>query len=85
MKRWWKNTGLGEKLDFARDRLMVYLLWSVGIIFEPQFGNCRRMLTKLNSLVTTVDDVYDVHGTLDELELFTDAIVRFVQHLSLGL
>jgi len=39
----------------------------------------------LNSLITTVDDVYDVHGTLDELELFTDVIVRFVQHLSLGL
>jgi len=78
-------TGLGEKLDFARDRLMENFLWSAGIIFEPQFGNCRRMLTKLNSLVTTVDDIYDVHGTLDELELFTDAIVRFVQRLSLGL
>ena len=78
-------TGLGEKLDFVRDRPMVYFLWTVGVIFEPQFGNCRRMLTKLNSLITTIDDVYDVHGTLDELELFTDAIVRFVQHPSLGL
>jgi hypothetical protein len=85
MKRWWKMTGLGEQLDFVRDRPMVYFLWTVGVIFEPQFGNCRRMLTKVNSLITTVDDVYDVHGTLDELELFTDAIVRFVQHLSLGL
>jgi len=78
-------TRLGEKLDFVRDRPMVYLLWTVGVIFEPQFGNCRRMLTKVNSLITTIDDVYDVYGTLDELELFTDAIVRFVQHLSLGL
>jgi hypothetical protein len=85
MKRWWKMTGLGEKLDFVRDRPMVYFLWTVRVIFEIQFGNCRRMLTKLNSLITTVDDVYDVHGTLDELELFTDVIVRFVQHLSLGL
>lgn len=64
-------------MKFARDRLMVHFLWTVGKVFEPQFGYCRRMLTEVNSLVTLIDDIYDVYGTLDELELFTDAVKRF--------
>ena len=67
------------------DRPMENFLWTVGVIFEPQFSNCRRMLAKVNSLITTIDDVYDVYGTLDELELFTDVVARFVKQLCLGL
>ena len=78
MQRWWKSTGLAENLSFARDRLMENFLWTVGVIFQPQFGYCRRMSTKVNALITTIDDVYDVYGTLDELELFTDAVERLV-------
>uniref|UniRef100_F6I5S9 (-)-alpha-terpineol synthase n=1 Tax=Vitis vinifera TaxID=29760 RepID=F6I5S9_VITVI len=74
---WWRSTRLPEKSSFARDRLVENFLWAVGFIFEPQFGYCRRMLTKLISLITTIDDVYDVYGTLDELELFTDAVDRW--------
>ncbi|KAI9197715.1 hypothetical protein LWI28_002989 [Acer negundo] len=71
---WWRNTGFEDKLEFARDRLMENFFWTVGVIFEPQFGYCRRMSTKVNALITTIDDVYDIYGTLDELELFTDAV-----------
>ncbi|KAE8077315.1 hypothetical protein FH972_015887 [Carpinus fangiana] len=77
MSRWWKSTCLGGKLSFARDRLMENFLWTVGVIFQTRFGYCRKMLTKINALITTIDDVYDVYGTLEELELFTDAVERW--------
>ncbi|KAI9198231.1 hypothetical protein LWI28_012096 [Acer negundo] len=64
-------------MSFARIRLVESYLWTVRITFEPQFGYCRRMLTKVISLITVIDDVYDVYGTLNELELFTDAVDRW--------
>ncbi|EXC24794.1 Myrcene synthase [Morus notabilis] len=74
--RWWRKTGLG-KLEFARDRLMENLLLTLGFAFEPQFSSYRRLGTKVNAFVTLIDDIYDVYGTLDELELFTDAVERW--------
>ncbi|KAE8723056.1 Myrcene synthase [Hibiscus syriacus] len=77
MSRWWKNTGLGEKLSFARNRLVESFLWAVGIAFKPEFGRCRKTLTKAIALITVIDDIYDVYGTLEELQLFTDAVERW--------
>ncbi|XP_057484919.1 (-)-alpha-terpineol synthase-like [Actinidia eriantha] len=48
-----------------------------GVDFMPQFGYRRRMATIVNALTTTIDDVYDVYGTLDELILFTSAVERW--------
>ena len=76
--RWWRSTRFSEKLSFARDRLMQNFLWSVGVGFEPQLSYFRRMFTKVVAIITTIDDIYDVYGTLDELELFTEAIERLV-------
>uniref|UniRef100_A0A9I9DTB3 Terpene synthase 10-like n=1 Tax=Cucumis melo TaxID=3656 RepID=A0A9I9DTB3_CUCME len=75
--RWWRRSGLGEKLSFARDRLMENFFWTVGVGFEPELSYFRRMTTKVNALITTIDDVYDVYGSLDELELFTSAVERW--------
>lgn len=63
-------------MRFARDRLVESFLWTVGIGFEPQLSYYRRMSTKVNALITIIDDVYDVYGTLDELQLFTNAVER---------
>lgn len=76
--RWWRDLGLGERLEFSRDRLVECFLWTTGVISDPQFERCREVLTKVNQLITTIDDVYDVYGSLEELELFTDAVDRLV-------
>ncbi|XP_065036565.1 monoterpene synthase 7, chloroplastic-like [Musa acuminata AAA Group] len=75
--RWWNNLGLAQRLPFSRDRLMENYFWTVGCAFEPQFARIREAQTKANCLITTIDDVYDVYGTIDELELFTDAVDRW--------
>ncbi|KAL7197802.1 hypothetical protein ACSBR2_020343 [Camellia fascicularis] len=70
---WWESTGWGKKLPFVRDRVVENYLWSLGEAFEPKFQNFRSMETRINILATCVDDVYDAYGTLDELQLFTNA------------
>ncbi|OIW05927.1 hypothetical protein TanjilG_07203 [Lupinus angustifolius] len=74
LSQWWKEMGLVPKISFSRDRLMECFFWTVGMVFEPQFSHVRKGLTKVTSLITIIDDVYDVYGTLDELELFSAAV-----------
>nr|WHE05705.1 terpenoid synthase [Curcuma wenyujin] len=77
LSRWWTKLGVVEKLPFARDRLTENYLWTVGWAFEPEHWSFREAQTKGNCFVTMVDDVYDVYGTLDELELFTHVVDRW--------
>ncbi|WMV12653.1 hypothetical protein MTR67_006038, partial [Solanum verrucosum] len=77
LSRWWKSTCLAEKLSFSRDRLVGNLFWAVGTIFEPQHSYFRILITKVIVFIAIVDDIYDVYGTLDDLELFTHAIQRW--------
>ncbi|KAK1368460.1 (+)-delta-cadinene synthase [Heracleum sosnowskyi] len=77
MSRWWSRLGLGEKLPFARDRLVASFFWSLGIVGDRKDGYCLEQCTKIIELIGVYDDVYDVYGTLDELELFTDVVERW--------
>ncbi|KAK8300239.1 hypothetical protein V6Z12_D05G374500 [Gossypium hirsutum] len=62
---------------FARDRLMENFLWTVGMEIAPEDGKSRIFLTMVYALITVIDDVYDLYGTLDELELLTDVVERW--------
>ncbi|PIN05453.1 (+)-epi-alpha-bisabolol synthase [Handroanthus impetiginosus] len=77
LSRWHTKSRLAEKLSFARDRLVECFLWTVGFTFEPCHRYCRIMSVKFAVLITIIDDIYDVYGTLDELEVFTDVVDRW--------
>nr|AIS39008.1 terpene synthase 7 [Salvia miltiorrhiza] len=77
MSRWYKETGLTEKLGFARHRLAECFLWAMGFVPEPQLGYSREILIKIAVFITIIDDIYDVYGTLEELQLFTNTIERW--------
>ncbi|XP_016477039.1 terpineol synthase, chloroplastic-like isoform X1 [Nicotiana tabacum] len=76
LSRWWKSTYLAE-LSFSRDRVVEAFFWTVGLLFEPQYSYCRRMLTKVIVFIVVLDDIYDVFGSLDEMEILTDAVERW--------
>nr|WHL34563.1 terpene synthase 24v3 [Aquilegia viridiflora var. atropurpurea] len=74
--RWWEDLGL-QSLSFLRDRVMINFVWSLAMAFEPRFARVREVISKLLILLTVLDDMYDTRGSLEELELFTDAVERW--------
>nr|TKS11204.1 hypothetical protein D5086_0000074790 [Populus alba] len=75
--RWWKGLDFARRLPFARDRVVECFFWIVGVYFEPQYSLARKILTKVIAMTSIIDDIYDVYGTLEELELFAEAIDRW--------
>ncbi|KAM5584139.1 hypothetical protein ABKV19_003820 [Rosa sericea] len=78
LTRWWKDLDLRKTLPFTRDRITeVYFIWVLSLYFEPQYSFGRRTSCKVTAITSLIDDIYDSHGTLEELELFTEAIQRW--------
>ncbi|XP_059309636.1 viridiflorene synthase-like [Lycium ferocissimum] len=74
---WWKDLDLASKLSYVRDRMVECFFWTVGLYFEPQYSRARIMLAKCIAMISVIDDTYDSYGTLDELEVFTEAVDRW--------
>ncbi|XP_059660965.1 (3S,6E)-nerolidol synthase 1-like [Cornus florida] len=83
--KWWENLGLAKELKFARDQPVKWHMWSMAVLTDSSLSEERIELTKPISLIYIIDDIFDVHGTLDELTLFTEAVNRWdvaaVEHL----
>nr|AMP42990.1 putative monoterpene synthase [Xanthium strumarium] len=78
--RWWRNTKWGTNLSFIRDSLVPSFLWSVGFGYLPHYRIGRSSLARCVAMITSIDDIYDVYGTLDELERLTNIIDRWEIH-----
>ncbi|KAI9083053.1 hypothetical protein K1719_034957 [Acacia pycnantha] len=75
--KWWKELELTRRVSYARDRLVESYFWALVLCYEPQFSTKRMVAAKLISILVVLDDTYDVYGTPEELELFTEAIRRW--------
>jgi hypothetical protein len=79
--RWWKELGLSKELEFARDEPIKWYMWPMACLPDPRFSEERIETTKPLSLIYIIDDLFDFHGNIDELTLFTDAVKRYI-HLN---
>nr|QNC49794.1 terpene synthase 12b [Leucophyllum frutescens] len=77
VSRWWKDLDLISKLPYARDRVVECFFWAMGVYHEPQYSRARIMLTKTIAMTSIIDDTYDAYGTIEELDIFTEAIMRW--------
>lgn len=77
LARWWRMLDLERSLPFLRNRIIESYVCAVGIVFQPKYGSLRKWLAQTIILILVLDDVYDVYGTLAELENFTSAVERW--------
>lgn len=73
--RWMTESDIGE-LNFYRKRHVELFFWVVTGTFEPEFSPSRIAFTKIGTVMTILDDIYDTQGTFDELKIFTEALKR---------
>nr|3S9V_A Chain A, Abietadiene synthase, chloroplastic [Abies grandis]3S9V_B Chain B, Abietadiene synthase, chloroplastic [Abies grandis]3S9V_C Chain C, Abietadiene synthase, chloroplastic [Abies grandis]3S9V_D Chain D, Abietadiene synthase, chloroplastic [Abies grandis] len=76
LRRWWKSSGFTD-LNFTRERVTEIYFSPASFIFEPEFSKCREVYTKTSNFTVILDDLYDAHGSLDDLKLFTESVKRW--------
>ncbi|XP_022140146.1 (3S,6E)-nerolidol synthase 1-like [Momordica charantia] len=75
--RWWRETGLGKVMKFARDQPLKWYVCSLVCLMGPRFSEERVELSKPISFVYLIDDMFDLYGSLHQLTVFTEAVKRW--------
>ncbi|KAG8389004.1 hypothetical protein BUALT_Bualt02G0184300 [Buddleja alternifolia] len=76
LSRWWNEFDLKTKLPYTRDRVVECYFWGLASRYEPQYSYVRVAVAKNMQMVTVIDDTYDNYATLEEAQLFTEALER---------
>lgn len=75
--RWWEQLELSQQPQEFRRQPMKWFTWSMAVVPELQFSVQRIEISKVIALVYIIDDIFDLHGSLEELTLFTQAVERW--------
>ena len=51
--------------------------WAYVVYYQRGFKLPRRIIAMMIVLITTVDDTYDIHATIDDCRKLHEAIQRF--------
>lgn len=78
MGRWWKELNFVTTLPYTRDRIVECYFWALGVYSELKYSKARLMVAKVLAIITIIDDTYDSFGKPDELEIYTDAVQKYV-------
>ncbi|GER40755.1 cadinol synthase [Striga asiatica] len=73
--RWWNK--LNPNLPYGRNRIVASYLWATSFHFEPQYKILRVAVTKIFQILTLLDDTYDTYATIEEADLFAEAVERW--------
>ncbi|CAN0896953.1 Probable terpene synthase 3 [Linum grandiflorum] len=77
LTKWWMDLDTEKTLPFARDRVIECYMWPLGGFIKPEYSTGRIFVTKITALISILDDIFDVHGTIRELELVAQVIERW--------
>jgi hypothetical protein len=66
-----------QKLFYARHRPTEAYFWALGVYYEPQYAEARKLLAKFIATITPYDDTFDNYGIWEELQPFADVMQRF--------